>query len=793
MKNKFDRAIDELKFSGSDEGIKYNFALSILRTLLSYAALSSLAAVEYAKDENDIPLLSQSASKLLKPSDGDLVFILDTLLPVLWNRNAYPETRGWFRDGISKLCYSIIFERNNRLGHGVFDQSTAQKCLALISNIEKILDCLGTVLPRNKSDELLVGDTKFPVPFVADALYCFREAGRKSDGWRYKYQTLNIWQSQDEMGFLDVNSTIPRLLSENRSVLNSKVITETWRPIFVLPDRQTYSFLGRTEQLNHLLEWWNDEYSRTCLLYGEGGIGKTTLALEFLNRVLDEEFVVDWHPEYIFFFSSKQTRWGINGMEYIPGVQTHLSEAVIALIAALDVVPIDQRWYSLNPAEIINRAGQIINELGLKNNILFVIDNAENLVRTREDESDLSAQIKLISRKIGRVIVTSRRREEIEAEPINILPLEDDEAETLLKRLLQEYGISDIAKTESLKGYVKKIGCKPILIEFLAKYSAITHATLDKGVQEILKQEGAHLGHFLFADSWGRIKEANRHVFMAIAQLGGFVDDVLLSLATEKFSVSRDDWISAYEETRYGDSNYYSGKQEIILDEGAQRFISGRYQDLSREEKRVIDSATQECRSKYAAYLSAQRTEINDRIEQAFVHPLARQAKIATAKGDLDAARALYEQAIITDSSNPHLLDRFAWFTMKYLRDLTAAEGIASHGYSLAPKDPELNFTLGMIYARQGNVQMADQHLDTASQNGKERYLVQLQKAHARYTSVWKTNNIAGENSRERIDTLIREAKVGVPKTKVHQRHNDESDSLRSKVGVLFRKIQAQS
>lgn len=637
------------------------------------------------------------------------------------------------------------------------------------------------LIPQASSQGLTINGLPFGIQFPTDQLYCLRTVARKSDGWRYVCQELDFIKSNEQIGYLDPNSPLPRLLSENRNALATKIISDEWRPSFVLPHKQTTSFLGRGEQLDDLKEWWDDEFSRTCLIYGEGGIGKTTLALEFLNRILDEEIEVNWKPDYIFFFSSKQTRWGINGMEKITGVQTNLSEATIRLVSALDIVPIDQRWYSVSPNDVVSKASQVINDVGLKNKTLFIVDNAENLVRNSQDESDLAALIKIISRKIGRVIVTSRRREKIEAEQIQVLSLEDDEGALLLKGLLKDADFKEIPDVAKLKEHVGRIGSKPILIEFLAKYTVMTNTSLERGVEEILRQESGDLGQFLFADSWGRIKEQNQRVFMAVAQLGGFVDDVLLSMLTSKFSVKRDEWSSAYEETKYGESNFYSGKQEIILDEGARSFIAGRYQDVSKDIRREIDLAVQDCKAKYSEYLQNQRTEIKDRIEQAFIHPLARQAKIASSKGDYLKAKEFYEQAIVSDASNAYLYDRFAWFTMKHLSDFPVAEGLARRAYALANADPDVNFTLGMIYARQGDVSNADQYLSNARDHDKERYLVQLQMAYARYTAIWMKRIPASEAELQKINELLDASTIGEPYLHSHHRHNDEINRLRVK------------
>ena len=61
----------------------------------------------------------------------------------------------------------------------------------------------------------------------------------------------------------------------------------SWEPLCYLPERTTDSFTGRDTQMNELKDWANDEDSRACLIYGDGGYGKTTLALEFLHRVLE--------------------------------------------------------------------------------------------------------------------------------------------------------------------------------------------------------------------------------------------------------------------------------------------------------------------------------------------------------------------------------------------------------------------------------------------------------------------------------------------------------------------------
>lgn len=787
MLTNFESKINSIKFSSAESGTIYNFSLSIFRSILAYSATSAIAVVESIKHEPNQALLAECASKLLRPSDGDFVYILDSLLPVMWANQTHLNTTSWFSDGVSKLCNQIIFERNNRLGHGVFDRATAMKSPELLSQIESVLNCLKGLIPESRDGQLFIDSSEFPIPLPSDSLYCVREISKRANGWRVRYQLLDIEDSTEHILFLTPSSMLPQLVAANRSILMSKKVDDKWAPMFVLPNRQTSIFLGRSDEIDRLLEWWEDDFSRVCLIYGEGGIGKTTLALEFLNSVLDNELEVSWKPDYIFFFSSKQTRWGLNGLEIIPGVEANLSEALRRSIAALEVVEIDSRWYVASVKELIDRASQVINELGLKGKILLIIDNAENLVINKSEEEELAASLKLISRKVGRVIVTSRRREQLEAEPINVLQLSDEDATNLLIRLASEYGVTPIPEREKLRGCVLRIGCKPILVEFLAKYAAVTKMSLERGVQEILKQESSHLGEFLFADGWGRISSGHQRIFIVAAQVGGVIDDTLLTYITDAVSERKEEWLSSFEETRYGELAYYGNDFELILDEGARSFISGRYQGLPKDERKVLDEAAMQCRKQYTAYLAAQRSEVHDRVEKAFVHPLARQAKLAAKKGDLLSAEQFYSQAIISDASNAYLFDRFAMFKMKMLRDFGGAESLSRHAVTLEKDDPEVNFTMGLILTRQGRVKDADHYLNIAKRRGKEKYLVNLQMAYARYTALWKKLIASDAAVRLETESLLDAALIGEPRSNDQFRHNHEVKALAGKLRTHFK------
>jgi hypothetical protein len=76
-----------------------------------------------------------------------------------------------------------------------------------------------------------------------------------------------------------------------------------WNPLCYVPDRTTETFQGRGDEQRLLASWMDDDDSRTCLIYGDGGVGKTTLVIELLHRFLEEDpdLGVQWKPKFISF------------------------------------------------------------------------------------------------------------------------------------------------------------------------------------------------------------------------------------------------------------------------------------------------------------------------------------------------------------------------------------------------------------------------------------------------------------------------------------------------------------
>ncbi|WON82125.1 ATP-binding protein [Chromobacterium haemolyticum] len=294
----------------------------------------------------------------------------------------------------------MVTDRNNRVGHGAFDKETARKYSAILDLCNEIIEIFSHLLPKPSETQLCIKSEPFILPLPKNNIYCIREIAQKASGWKLRAQEIDYNSSLEENFFLPQDNIIEDILAEKRDCLSSRKI-EDWNITFVFPNPQTNYFVGREEEINRLAEWWDDEYSRACLIYGEGGIGKTTLCLEFVNQILSAHREVHWKPEYIFFFSSKKTRWGVNGLEEIPNVEANIAEAMRQLVDSLSLFKMDYRWLTESAKTCIQRTGTIISELGLKDKVLVVIDNAENLVQDKIQEEELARHLKVYPGLLG--------------------------------------------------------------------------------------------------------------------------------------------------------------------------------------------------------------------------------------------------------------------------------------------------------------------------------------------------------------------------------------------------------
>ncbi|MGI8794773.1 MAG: hypothetical protein ACR2H3_16630, partial [Acidimicrobiales bacterium] len=319
--------VSEARFL-AERSAQHDCLNSAVRAVLQVAAFTAIEVLDHGAEEVSSTDLPAVARQLLRPNDGDTERLISIAAPLL--REAGVDiTSSWFtpsnarrslRDRVSEWCQY----RNNRIGHGVVAADVREEALNWLPQLaEDLVRGLAPLLPTCSSSGRTVlrleahgRATDIDVPTVrveACRPIVVREIRQRGQLRQLRGQVLDPSHSPEVT--LDVeDSGLVRLIQEATNRFRQESVRlgdELWKPMVLLPGRQTDTFEGRSAQLADLSAWLNDIESRACNLYGDGGIGKTTLVLEALNRHLSGDAPeVIWRPEVVCFFSAKLTRWG---------------------------------------------------------------------------------------------------------------------------------------------------------------------------------------------------------------------------------------------------------------------------------------------------------------------------------------------------------------------------------------------------------------------------------------------------------------------------------------------------
>jgi Tfp pilus assembly protein PilF len=572
-----------------------------------------------------------------------------------------------------------------------------------------------------------------------------RELRRRGDSWELRGQVLDPSVSP-EVHLQIEDCGLTRLVAETTSKFRSVHVEladyREWRPTVLLPARQTETFEGRSEQLNDLVDWLNDTDSRACNLYGDGGIGKTTLVLELLNRLLENEPVdITWKPDVICFFSAKLTRWGPDGLIFLRGIEPSIDEAVRTLAAVYEV-PSGKEWYSSSGKQLIGRVETLLQGLGIKRTqVLLILDNTETMARSFSDEKVLAEAIEYITKRLARVLITSRRRERMEARPIEVPRLSHEEGVSLIVRLAERYGAAAVLQTgdagrrklvEDLKGH-------PIKIDACCRLVGRFGHGLDRAKQQVLGN--SDLSSFLYDDAWARISQEQRLAVVSLAQMGESLSGELIQFICAELSVDQGQVVAALEETKFATRFDYATEFDVRLEADALSFLQAAHEKLGSSERTIVSKAVAEASRRRAELLRAHSASDNVIFTEAFRTDAARAAYQASERGTVEDATFWFEEAVRVDSSNGALLERFAYFLASKARDLDRAKRIAEEACRLNESHAAAFYTAGYVAASQGGTSHADEMLEAAEKLGYASHLCKLQQIRARLTEVEDASN----------------------------------------------------
>jgi len=709
--------------------------------------------------------------KLFMPSDGTLVELLGATFVAVenagwrdvtkpfWEPLTIPDELSVFTEGRSRvnlqqlLSYWVVQRNSDAGGHGLAGGYDKKTDLMLLKTVAKQLE---KVLPVIRDGFLYLdrpggrGALKIETLKVVNGkLVCYRHIRKIAGGKLLVKAQVQVNSKERE----DIQYEARDVLSSYETFYppqydcNVETYDQAWSPLAYIPDRiaPLEMFTGRASELELLAEWADDKDSRICLVHGDGGVGKTTLVVEFLHRLLEGNSGASWKPFLITFFTAKKTRWGLDGVEHISVQDIGVLDVVKDIARMLVTQNLDKSWYEKTESrKLVAKLVQLQKD-DLKvsrDEHLIILDNTETMATSQEDIMRLVGQIKEL-RAVGKILVTSRRREQLEAMPIPIDPWSPEKGAEFLKKRGEMINCMPIiqAGPSRLKNYSSSLGNKPIVLEVFVQAAMSPGSSLEKAFEHVqcLQREG--LGLFLYQDAWERLTPSLRHLLLLMSRVSDVLDEYQVQLCCIQTNVMRSSAEEALEESRGICSITRTQSRTLIqLSPEFRKFCESRWEVIDGNNHPTSDEIKR-VKSQYNDFIKRSSAEVNDRNEKAYRVPFSRAAynsfmewlhidNIADKKVQEGVVLDYYRLASEVDDTNGWLIDRFAHTLFKFGR-LSEALEKSSAATRLVPDDPEAWFTKGMIEARLGKGDDARVSLYQAEANGKPPYLCALQRAYS--------------------------------------------------------------
>ncbi|MFO0603083.1 MAG: tetratricopeptide repeat protein [Polyangiales bacterium] len=742
-----------------DQGRKHLVAIGLLRITLQHLCIALAEwLIQHGMIDNQ-PKVIQVFPELREPSDGTLVDSLANLLigaensswsnvsSPFWDsveisRAAHRIAKSKKAGSVYDLLRACVFSRNDGAeGHGI---AGAEDPDAVLDLTKLIVDRLASVLPSqlNTSGQLQISSpdgrsvTLQLIQLSAGKLVCYRRIKRLTGGrCRVEGQRLDAldaksdvkWEAEDRLQVVDPGTAPAYEIAVTPD--------PEWSPLIYLPDRITSTFRGREDLISQIFDWFTDTESHACMVVGDGGMGKTTLVLETLHRLLEHpSLATGWKPEMITFFTAKQTRWGSVGIQQIGAGSLSLLDVCRHIVRSWDGNPIGKEWLGNDPAIIDRMGGYLSSQLGIdRKQHLIVLDNAETLITSDQEVQQLAKLIKQLTRRVGRVLLTSRRHEPIAADQLIVPSLTEEEGGDLIRARALDLKIQPAidAGDSTLRKISGSLGNRPLVLEVLIQTLQEPGLGLKSAVDRVKRMQQQDLGEFLYSDAWRRLSPRAQQLVLLMARVQGVLDEALVKLCCLELDAPV---LAAYQyvsESR-GIANVttISGVKQITFNEDFLLFCSGRTVSIDGVSG-PSDEATQRVQRRYQEFLVAKNRQVRDRVSSAFRKPFARLAYQAYQDERFADCDLYYEMAVTEDPDNALLYDRYAMYLFQRRNRHEEALNKAIRATQLASQDRETWFTRGIIEARIKKVSEAIYSLDRAKTNGKEPHLVYVQMAHA--------------------------------------------------------------
>lgn len=792
MLNVFHQQIELVDRKESDDA-KLSYLTAILRAVLQHISVISIELTNetVSGDYFDLPEYSH---RLRRPSDGHPVQILDALIPLL-RENVRDYLHGWFESSakneepLRKSVSEWVEFRNNRPGHGVLDGKTVHQWSEKSRNlILELLEVSKDIWPTvtNNSDLVMpahLGRFNLATPLAYEGkAVVIRSISIKKGVSKLKGQLLCDIDAKEVVCDLPKNNVyVVESVKGGNSYDLAEIVTNkgAFSTFHNIPVRQTDTFEGRDTELEELFDWLIDDESKYCLVFGDGGYGKTTLVLEFLNKLLEGEYDCT-PPQIISYQTAKLTKWTHNGLVHLTGIVPASDEVVRELIRLFEP-RLGKEWFEVSGRALIDKATTYLTKEGfVRQDVLLIIDNTEVFAESRADVKELGAFFKQLGKKLGRVILTSRRREYLEANPVLVEGLTEWESVTLMRRLADEYEAKPIlqAGEATLRKAAQKLMCKPLLLSSITKHISHTQNSINSTLDHFFSKKNHELLDFLYEDAWGRMNELQKRAFMTLVNVTYPMDESAIGFLCQNVGIQITELESALSETYFSNEVEHNGTYGIELVPLAKNFFLKCFSKLTQESKDEIKLIANNVDDDIVQSMEINNAYREDRVAEAFRTDMAKAAKNYATQGDIDAAIDMYELAIEEDPINAALHDRFAWLLLNRTNDWERARDVALEAVRLDEDNCDAQVSLALIYYRLHDIDSGDKHIDKARKLGRTMAFCQLRKGIARFHQAKKVSDLpkAIRKLESSLDYLTKANKNNNRLDKFHHKNTAETN-----------------
>lgn len=727
---------------------KLNYLTAILRSLLQTVVISIFEITKDStpSDETDLVDLIE---RFLKPVDGLPIQIIDSLLPALRTYKDSNFLHGWFeptksiKTPLSTSLIEWVEFRNKRSGHGVISLPIAAEwSVKTQSLIDSCIDVFSQVIPNKSSDGTLsIGKIQLSINLVQkECAIVILGITQKKSIWKLKGQHLSVSEAEEftiELSQENILSTEGLRKKSDYKLTDITSNNKTTSVFHNIPIRQTDTFEGRAKEIEALKNWIEDEDSRFCLVYGDGGYGKTTLVLEVLNQIIESLLEIDQGiPTIISYQTAKMTRWTENGLVHLTSVAPVMDECIRELVRYF-IPTLTPDWYKVSGIKLVDKCVSILKEEGLtRNDVLLIMDNTETLATSADEVKELGEFFLYVGKRIGRIIITSRRREYLEVRPIPVGGLSELEAINLMRNLAKEYHADPIQKAgeSTLRKAANKLMLKPLLLEVLVKF--ISHSKnlgIDAAMDTVYKRTNEELLQFLYEDAWLRMSEFQKEVFFVLIHITSPIDQNSISKTCQEVGIQQTEFLAGLEETHFAVTTDQGNNYSIELVELAKRFFSQKFRTIESTKKATFEAYADRVDKHVTQLQTIEREYKRDRVAEAFRSEYAKAAKIYADKGEVKKAIEMYELAIIDDPLNSALHDRFSFLLLNKADNPEYAKLISQKAVLLDDSNCDALVGYALVFYKLGDINDGDVYIDKAEKIGRPTSFCLLRKAIARY------------------------------------------------------------